>query len=116
MYRATNKEGTMLTKELHNTAMVAAEKATNDYIAAHGDHDCCGFAWVTAYVNGASKLGKSFKAVGFDKAYGGGWQLWNPSKNFTQSINAKEAGAQAYVDTIRTALPTVKIYASSRMD
>ena len=106
----------MLTKELHNTAMVAAEKATNDYIDAHGDFDCCGFAWVTAYVNGASKLGKSFKAVGFDKAYGGGWQLWNPSKNFTQSINAKEAGAQAYVDVIRTALPTVKIYASSRMD
>jgi|TARA_B100001287_G_scaffold207590_1_gene176600 hypothetical protein len=116
MYRATNKEGTMLTKELHNTAMVAAEKATNDYIKTHGDFDCCGFAWVTAYVNGASKLGKSFKAVGFDKAYGGGWQLWNPSKNFTQSINAKEAGAQAYVDVIRTALPTVKIYASSRMD
>ncbi len=106
----------MLTKELHNTAMVAAEKATNDYIKTHGDFDCCGFAWVTAYVNGASKLGKSFKAVGFDKAYGGGWQLWNPSKNFTQSINAKEAGAQAYVDVIRTALPTVKIYASSRMD
>ena len=116
MYRATNKEGTMLTRELHNTAMVAAEKATNDYIKTHGDFDCCGFAWVTAYVNGASKLGKSFKAVGFDKAYGGGWQLWNPSKNFTQSINAKEAGAQAYVDVIRTALPTVKIYASSRMD
>lgn len=106
----------MLTKELHNTAMVAAEKATNDYIKTHGDFDCCGFAWVTAYVNGASKLGKSFKAVGFDKAYGGGWQLWNPSKNFTQSINAKEAGAQAYVDVIRTALPTVKIYANSRMD
>ena len=106
----------MLTRELHERALVAAETATADYINQYGEHDACGFAWVTAYVNGASKLGKSFKAVGFDKAYGGGWQLWNPSKNFTQSINAKEAGAQAYVDVIRTALPTVKIYASSRMD
>jgi hypothetical protein len=113
----TNKEGiTMLTQELHNSAMVAAEKATNDYIATHGDFDTCGFAWVTVYVNGASKLGKSFKAVGFDKAYGGGWQLWNPGKSFTQSINAKEAGCDAYVATVRSALPTVKIYSNSRMD
>ena len=116
MYRATNKEGNMLTKELHNTAMVAAQKATEDHLNTHGEADACGFAWVTAYVNGASKLGKSFKAQGFDKAYGGGWQPWNPSKSYTQSISAKERGAQAYVDVIRTALPTVKIYASSRMD
>ena len=106
----------MLTETIHNNAMQAAQKATDDYINQYGEHDACGFAWVTAYVNGASKLGKSFKAVGFDKAYGGGWQLWNPSKSYTQSISAKEVGAQAYVDTIRTALPTVKIYASSRMD
>ncbi len=116
MYRATNKEGTMLTETIHNNAMQAAQKATDDYINQYGEHDACGFAWVTAYVSGATKLGKSFKAQGFDKAYGGGWQLWNPSKNFTQSISAKEAGAQAYVDVIRSALPDVKIYASSRMD
>lgn len=106
----------MLTTELHNRAMAAAETATNDHLSKYGDHDACGFAWVTAYVNGASKLGKSFKAQGYDKAYGGGWQLWNPSKSYTQSISAKEAGAQAYVDTVRAELPDVKIYAGSRMD
>ena len=52
----------MLTRELHNKALVAAETATADYINKYGEHDACGFAWVTAYVNGASKLGKSFKA------------------------------------------------------
>ena len=106
----------MLTRELHNKALVAAETATADYINKYGEHDACGFAWVTAYVNGASKLGKSFKACGFDKAYGGGWQLWNPGKSFTQSISAKEAGANAYVDVVRSELPDVKIYSNSRMD
>ena len=102
----------MLTRELHNKALVAAETATADYINKYGEHDACGFAWVTAYVNGASKLGKSFKAQGFDKAYGGGWQLWNPGKSFTQSISAKEAGANAYVDVVRAELPDVKIYSN----
>ena len=106
----------MLTRELHNKALVAAETATTDYINKYGEHDACGFAWVTAYVNGASKLGKSFKAQGFDKAYGGGWQLWNPGKSFTQSISAKEAGANAYVAVVRAELPDVKIYSNSRMD
>ena len=106
----------MLTKELHHKALAAAETATNDHLNKYGEHDACGFAWVTAYVNGASKLGKSFKAQGFDKAYGGGWQLWNPGKSFTQSISAKEAGANAYVDTVRAELPDVKIYSNSRMD
>ena len=44
----------MLTTELHNRAMAAAETATNDHLNKYGDHDACGFAWVTAYVNGAS--------------------------------------------------------------
>ena len=84
----------MLTRELHNKALVAAETATTDYINKYGEHDACGFAWVTAYVNGASKLGKSF----------------------TLSISAKEAGANAYVATVRAELPDVKIYSNSRMD
>ena len=106
----------MLTTELHNRALKAAETATANYISKYGEHDACGFAWVTAYVNGASKLGKSFKQQGFDKAYGGGWQLWNPSNSWTQSISAKEAGAEAYVDTVRAELPDVKLYSNSRMD
>ncbi len=106
----------MLTFELHTKAVAAAEQATMDHIDTYGEHDACGFAWVVAYVKGNTKLGKSFIAQGFDKAYGGGYQLWNPSKNWTQSISAKEAGTEAYVRTIRSALPDVKIYSNSRMD
>ena len=39
----------MLTRELHEKALVAAETATADYINKYGEHDACGFAWVTAY-------------------------------------------------------------------
>ena len=68
----------MLTTELHNRALKAAETATANYISKYGEHDACGFAWVTAYVNGASKLGKSFKApVNF-------WQ--NFSKTWTKLL------------------------------
>ena len=116
MYKLNKQEGNMLTTELHNRALKAAETATANYISKYGEHDACGFAWVTAYVNGASKLGKSFKQQGFDKAYGGGWQLWNPSNSWTQSISAKEAGAEAYVSTVRAELPDVKLYSNSRMD
>jgi hypothetical protein len=30
-------------------AVAEAAKATNDFLAKHGDRDCCGFAWVTVY-------------------------------------------------------------------
>ena len=106
----------MLTTELHTKALEAAKQATEDYVSKYGEHDACGFAWVTAYVNGASKLGKSFKAQGFTKAYGGGWQLWNPSNSWTQSVSAKEAGADAYVRTVCAELEDVKLYANSRLD
>ena len=106
----------MLTFELHTKAVAAAEQATNDHIDKYGEHDACGFAWVTAYVKGNTKLGKSFIAQGFDKAYGGGWQLWNPSNSYTQSVSAKEAGADAYVRTVRAELEDVKLYANSRLD
>jgi hypothetical protein len=54
------------------------------------------------------------KQRGFDKAYGGGIQLWNPSQNHTQSLSAKEAGAVAYCNVLREYGFTV--YAGSRMD
>ena len=41
----------MLTTELHNKALEAAQQATADYVSKYGEHDACGFAWVTAYVN-----------------------------------------------------------------
>ena len=100
---------------VHNTATQAAAKATEDFLAKHGDRDACGFAWVTVYEKGSTKLGRALKAVGFKPAYGGGLQLWNPSGNWTQCITAKEEGAQAYANVLRQA-GIVNAYAGSRMD
>jgi hypothetical protein len=100
---------------VHATATQAARKTTEDFLAKHGDRDCCGFAWVNIYkVKGSSKLGKALMSVGFSKAYGGGLQLWNPSGSFTQCITAKEEGARAYADEFRKY--GIEAYAGSRMD
>ena len=100
---------------VHQTACQAAAKATEDFLAKHGDRDACGFAWVTVNERGSTKLGRALKAVGFKPAYGGGLQLWNPSGNWTQCITAKEEGAQAYAKVLRLA-GIEKAYAGSRMD
>ena len=99
-----------------DTAQAQARKATEDFLAKHGDRDACGFAWVNVYdVRSNSKVGKVLAQAGFTKAYGGGLQLWNPSGNWTQCITAKEVGAQAYADVLRAA-GIEKAYAGSRMD
>ena len=99
-----------------DTAQKAAQKATEDFLAKHGDRDACGFAWVNVYdVRSNSKVGKVLALAGFKKAYGGGLQLWNPSGHGTQSMSVKEAGAQAYADVLRAA-GIEKAYAGSRMD
>lgn len=96
-------------------AIVAAQKATGAFLAAHGDRDCCGFAWVTTYEKGTSKLVRELKKVGFSKEYGGGYRLWNPSKSGTQSLSALEAGADAAAKVLTEKLG-VKFYSASRMD
>jgi hypothetical protein len=99
-----------------NEAAQQARTATKDFLQKHGDRDCCGFAWVTVYeVRSNSKLGKALAAYGFSKAYGGGLQLWNPSGHPTQSITAKEEGAEAYAKVLKEKLG-LKAYAGSRMD
>jgi hypothetical protein len=100
---------------LHNQAVQAAQKATEDFLAQHGDRDACGFAWVTVYEKGSTRLGRALKEVGFKPAYGGGLQLWNPSGSWTQCITAKERGAEAYAECLRSA-GIDKAYAGSRMD
>ena len=105
----------MFTEAIHTEATTAARTAASDFLTKHGDRDCCGFAWVTVYdVKLSSKDGKAFKAMGFDKAYGGGIQLWNPSGIPTQSITAKEDGSRAYANILQA--NGYKAYAGSRMD
>jgi hypothetical protein len=97
-------------------AAAAAQDATREFLNKNGDRDCCGFAWVTVYdVRSNSKLGKALATAGFSKAYGGGLQLWNPSGHPTQSITAKEQGADAYAAVLKNKLG-LKAYGGSRMD
>ena len=92
-----------------------ARKEAEDFVAQRGDNDCCGFAWVTVYEKGSTKMGKALLKAGFRKAYGGGLQYWNPSGLGTQSMNVKEEGADAFARFLREHLG-VKAYAESRMD
>jgi len=92
-----------------------AAKATEDFLAKHGDRDACGFAWVTVYEKGSTKTGRALIKAGFSKAYSGGLQLWNPSGSWTQCITAKEVGAEAAAKVLAEKLG-VKAYAGSRMD
>jgi len=100
-----------------NEAAHQARTAAKAFLQAHGDRDCCGFAWVNVYgVSSNSKLGKALQAAGFRKDYTGSLQLWNPSKAATQSLNVLEAGAEAYAQVLRDKLGLEKVYAGSRMD
>lgn len=96
-------------------AVAEAAKATEDFLAKHGDRDACGFAWVTVYEKGSTKMGRALIAAGFSKAYSGGLQMWNPSGNWTQCITAKEVGAEAAAKVLTEKLG-VKAYAGSRLD
>lgn len=96
-------------------AQQAAATATQSFLAKHGDRDACGFAWVTVYEKGSTKMGRALLKAGFSKAYGGGLQWWNPSGSYTQCISAKEEGAQAAARVLRERLG-VEAYAGSRMD
>jgi hypothetical protein len=96
-------------------AQQAAAQAAQDYIRQHGEDWYCGFAWVTVYEKGSTKLGRALLKSGFTKAYGGGLQLWNPSGHGTQSMSVKEAGASAAARVLKERLG-VTVYAGGRAD
>jgi hypothetical protein len=101
-------------ESVHNQASKAAAEATQLFLNRNGDRDCCGFAWVTVREKGSTRLGRALKSVGFRPAYGGGLQLWNPSRSYTQSITALEEGADAYARVLKA--HGVDAYTGSRMD
>jgi len=96
-------------------AQQAAAQAAQDYIRQHGEDWYCGFAWVTVYEKGSTKLGRALLKSGFKKAYGGGLQMWNPSGHGTQSMSVKEAGAEAAARILKERLG-VTVYAGGRAD
>jgi hypothetical protein len=100
------------TIETHKVAMIHAEatqaaknavaKLLDEWVANTGGNEYgepmyCGFAWVDVKERSNSKLGKALQAVGFKKSWQGGvLQLWDPAQHRGQSMDCKEAGAQAY--------------------
>ncbi len=79
------------------------------------DQYACGFAWVTVYEKGSSKLGRELIKNGFRKSYSGGLQMWNPSQFGCQNVDTLEAGAEAAARVLTERLG-VKAYAGSRLD
>ena len=101
-------------ESIHNAAREAAVHAENAFRAKHGEPGYCGFAWVNVPVKASTKLGRALKTVGFRKSYSGGLDLWNPGGSFTQSMDIKETGAQAYAETLRKF--GIEAHMSSRAD
>ena len=101
-------------KAIYEQAVQAAQKVENDYMAQYGEPMYCGFAWVdipdgrSPFVNWARK-----NNVG-SKHYQKGWQFWNPSGNFTQSMDIKEMGSRAFAQVLRGY--GIDAYAGSRAD
>ena len=92
-------------------ACAEASKAAQDFLARwtestggneYGEPMYCGFASTKIYgVKGNTKLGKAFKKAGLEKDYSGAYSIWNPSGHAGQSMDVKEAGAQACADVFR---------------
>lgn len=111
MTQLTQEQVTAIVAE----AMAEARKAAEAFLAQHGDRDCCGFAWTNIYgVKGNTRLGKMLKQAGVRQDYTKAFQLWNPAKMPTQSLNVLEAGAEAAADVFRRY--GFEAYAGSRLD
>ena len=95
-------------------AHVAATKFFKEKLGGR-DQFACGFAWVTVYEKGSTKLGRALIEAGFRKSYSGGLQLWNPSGMYVQNVDTLEAGAEAAAEYLTQALG-IKAYAGSRLD
>lgn len=102
--------------EANEKARAAAAAASAKMMAENGDGYPCGFAWVKATVDGRSKVAKELKKIGFKKDYEGGLTLRNPSNSLAQNIYIKEAGAEAYVDTMRELTGIETLYVETRWD
>ena len=116
MTTATAEFNALAVQTACNEAAIQARTAAKAFYAAHGERDCCGFAWVDIYgVRSNSRLGKTLQSFGFRKSYTGSLQLWNPCGSGTQSISIKEAGAEAYAKVLTEKLG-IRAYAGSRLD
>ena len=110
----TQEQINTIVAEAQTEARKAAEQFFQTKLGGR-DQFACGFAWVTVYEKGSTKLGRALIEAGFRKAYGGGLQLWNPSGMMVQNVDTLEAGAEAAAEFLTETLG-VKFYAGSRLD
>ena len=86
-----------------NEAVAAADAAAREHIRKNpGVWYPCGFAWVK--INPArGPLVTALKALGVGRVnkFEGGYDVWNPSNNSTQWLDAKEVGARAFAEVLR---------------
>ena len=103
--------------EIVNEAQVAARQAAEEFLAKHGEPMFCGFAWTKVYVDRTnSQEAKALIAAGFQKDCCEPKCLswWNPSGLYTQSMDVKEAGAEAFTTVLRKY--GFRAYSGSRPD
>jgi hypothetical protein len=103
--------------ELLEKAFDAARKATDEHYAKNPNQWFpCGFAWVR--FPGKSPVVTVLKEVygdrGGHKGYPKGWDVWNPSADHGQWMDAKVAGANAFAKVMNDA--GYECYADCRMD
>ena len=106
--------------EAKQKAKNAAQAYVDDWTEKTGGNEYgepmyCGFASVSIHgVKGNTKLGRVMKQAGMKKDYSGAWSTWNPSEWGGQSMDVKEAGAQAAANVFRSY--GFRAYMNSRAD
>jgi len=101
---------------IYKEAVDAAKAAEAEFRAKHGEMAYCGFAWVEVYVDRTnSKPAKELLAAGFRKDYKPKClSVWNPGGSATQSMDVKEAGADAFAKVFQKY--GFRAYSCSRAD
>ncbi len=103
-----------IVREAETAAFWAASKFFEEKLGGK-DQFACGFAWVNIYgVKGNTKIGRALKECDVRPAYGGGLQMWNPSKFGCQNVDTLEAGAEAAAAVFKKY--GFEAYAGSRLD
>lgn len=86
---------------VYQNARNCADKAEKEFTAKYGVPFFCGFAYVII-PNARQPFVKWLKANNIgSKHYKGGWCIWNPNENPTQSMDIKIEGAKAFVKSLQ---------------
>jgi hypothetical protein len=87
---------------IYTLAQQEASKATQAYLDKHPDQWYpCGFAWVKIRpANGSFVKAMKEADLGSTDDYAGGFQIYNPSGNHTQCMDAKYEGAEIFAEIL----------------